>query len=296
MRRSPGCIPDTTSKFFLATSLYVGISAAAMMNLPRVAYAQAPLTFNVTQRSYDAMRTGWNQQETTLNVANVGSSSFKQLAQVLKLDGQIDAQPLLVTGQSITGQSSTHDVLYVATENNTVYALDASSGAILTQRNLGAPVTASSLVSGKCKNNASTIGIASTPAIDTSTNTMYVISFGVESSSPTYRLHALDLSTLADTIPAVQVAATHTLSNGTTYTFAGSYSRQRTALLLANGNVYAGFASYCDLRPDASRGWLLGWQTGTLLPLPTNQLNNQLQGIAPANVELGGAALLALSR
>src|SRR5271155_676589 len=174
MRRSPGCIPDTTSKFFLATSLYVGISAAAMMNLPRGAHAQAPLTFNVTQRSYDAMRTGWNQQETTLNVANVGSSSFKQLAQVLKLDGQIDAQPLLVTGQSITGQSSTHDVLYVATENNTVYALDASSGAILTQRNLGAPVTASSLVSGKCKNNASTIGIASTPAIDTSTNTMYV--------------------------------------------------------------------------------------------------------------------------
>ena len=106
MRRSPGCIPDTTSKFFLATSLYVGISAAAMMNLPRGAYAQAPLTFNVTQRSYDAMRTGWNQQETTLNVANVGSSSFKQLAQVLKLDGQIDAQPLLVTGSRSPGKAA----------------------------------------------------------------------------------------------------------------------------------------------------------------------------------------------
>ncbi len=248
-----------------------------MMNLPIGAHAQVHQKTNVTQRNYDAMRTGWNWQETTLNVANVGSSSFKQVAQVLNLDGQIDAQPLLVTGQSITGQNGIYDVLYVATENNTVYALDASTGAILTQRNLGAPVSASLLAGGACHNNPNSIGIASTPAIDTSTNTMYVITFGVESGSPTYRLHALDLSTLADTVPAVAVAATHTLSNGTTYTFSGTYSRQRSALLLANGNVYAGFASYCDLRPDASRGWLLGWQTGTLQPLPTAQLTNQLQ-------------------
>jgi hypothetical protein len=158
-----------------------------------------------------------------------------------------------------------------------VYALDATTGTILTQRNLGTPVKASTLVNGRCPTNASTIGIGSTPVIDTSTNSMYVISFGVESGSPTYRLHALDLSTLADTVPPVKVGATHTLSDGTTYTFSGSYSRQRAALLLANGNVYAAFSSYCDLRADASRGWLLGWQTGNLLPLPVAQLNNQLK-------------------
>jgi outer membrane protein assembly factor BamB len=261
----------------VVTTLYVGMTAAAMMDLPSGAQAQSPAKINVTQRSYDALRTGWNPQETTLNVANVGSSSFKQLAQVLNLDGQIDAQPLLVTGQSITGKTGTYDVLYVATENNTVYAFDATTGATLTQRNLGAPVKASNLVGGKCQNNASTIGIGSTPAIDTSTNTMYVITFGVESGSPKYRLHRLDLSTLADTVPPVVVAATHTLNNGSIYTFAGSYSRQRSALLLANGNVYAAFASYCDLRPDASRGWLLSWQMRTLQRLPTGQLNNRLQ-------------------
>jgi hypothetical protein len=72
------------------------------------------------------------------------------------------------------------------------------------------------------------------------------------------------------------VKASATLSNGTSYEFQPSASRQRPALLLANGNVYAGFGSFCDLAANRSRGWVLGWQAGTLTPLASNQLNNKL--------------------
>jgi len=68
------------------------------------------------------------------------------------------------------------------------------------------------------------------------------------------------------------VVASHTLTDGTTFTFNATYQRQRPALLLANSTVYAGFGSFCDKSPNLSRGWLLGWQTGTLTPLAANSL------------------------
>ena len=84
---------------------------------------------NVVTYHYDNLRTGWNQNETTLTAANVGSGSFG-LQQQVALDEQVDAQPLFISGQTIAGQG-THDVVYVATENNTIYAIDANSGSVL---------------------------------------------------------------------------------------------------------------------------------------------------------------------
>ncbi len=65
------------------------------------------------------------------------------------------------------------------------------------------------------------------------------------------------------------VAASHTLLDGTTFNFNATYQRQRPGLLLANGNIYAGFGSFCDFAANVSRGWLLGWSTGSLTPLTT---------------------------
>ena len=91
-------------------------------------------------------------------------------------------------------------------------------------------------------------------------------------SGPAYRLHALSLATLADTLPPRLVVASHTLTDGTVFNFNATYQRQRPGLLLVNGVVYAGFGSFCDFGANLSRGWLLGWQAGSLTPLAANQV------------------------
>jgi hypothetical protein len=225
--------------------------------------------FAVTTYHYDSKRTGVNTHETVLTPANVGSSSFGLLSTVT-LDDQVDAQPLMVPNVTITAGNSQgpHDVVYVVTENNTVYAIDTHSFAILLSVNLGTPVPKPL----GCVNNGPNVGINSTPVIDRSANTMYVIAYTNDASGPAYRIHALDLGNLTDKVTAQLIAASHTLTDGSTYTFNAKYQRQRPGLLLANGNVYAGFGSFCDYKPSLSRGWLLGWQTGTLTPLSANKI------------------------
>jgi len=223
----------------------------------------------VTTYHYDNNRTGWNQQETVLTPANVTSSSFG-LLHTVPLDDQVDGEPLLVPGVNITAGShqGKHDVVYVASESNTVYAIDAESGVVLLSPNFGAAVP----VPLGCGNNGPYVGINSTPVIDPASNTLYVIVYTNDAGGPTYRIHALDLGSLADKVKAVVVVASHTLTNGTTFNFNGAYQRQRPGLLLANGNVYAGFGSFCDFAANLSRGWLLGWSAGSLTPLPANQI------------------------
>ena len=77
-------------------------------------------------------------------------------------------------------------------------------------------------------------------------------------------------------MPSVVISASHTLTNGALFAFNATYQRQRPALLESNGNVYAGFGSFCDYAGSNSRGWLLGWQSGNLTPLPANRLNDML--------------------
>jgi hypothetical protein len=117
------------------------------------------------------------------------------------------------------------------------------------------------------------VGITSTPVIDLTSQTLFVIAY-VNGSPAIYQLHALNLSDLTDKVPAVTVAATHILSNGATYTFNAAVQRNRPALLESNGAIYAGFGSFCDFSANASRGWLLGWNVNTLTPGTANQLND----------------------
>jgi len=235
---------------------------------------------SVTTYHYDTYRTGWNNTETILTPANVASSSFG-LLQNVALDDQVDSQPLVVPGVTITAGTSQgqHDVVYVATEGNTIYAIDVHSGAVLLNPNFGAPVQ----YPLGCNNNGPNVGINSTPVIDPSSHTLYVIIYTQDATlGPTYRVHALDLGSLTDKVTPQIVSASHPLSNGTTFNFNATYQRQRPGLLLANGNVYAGFGSFCDFNANLSRGWLLGWNTGTLTPLPANRLND-LQPSSPNN-------------
>lgn len=248
--------------------------ARAIAGLLAVVAAQAIAAspVNVTTYHYDNLRTGWNAAETVLNPASVASANFKPLTFVA-LDDQVDTQPLLISGLDL-GARGTRDVLYVTTESNSVYALDAGSGQVLLKVNLGTPVPQSALPGG-CGNNGPNVGIDGTPVIDPAARLMYVIAYTFENQTPVYRLHALDLVTLTDRMAPVVVGAVGSLADGTSYAFRADSSRQRPALLLANGTVYAGFGSFCDINANLSRGWVLGWNAATLEPLAANRLNDQ---------------------
>jgi hypothetical protein len=229
--------------------------------------------FAVTTYHYDNFRTGWNADETSLTYDTVNSSSFG-LLHTVTLDDQVDAQPLVVPNETTSRGAAPgkHDVVYVATENDTIYAIDASSGTVLFQQHLGSPVPSPL----GCNNNGPNVGINSTPVIDQSANVMYVIAYTLDSGTPTYRIHELDLANLSDVIPPVVVSASHTLTDGSNFQFNATYQRQRPGLLESHGNIYAGFGSFCDFNASTSRGWLLGWQTGSLTPLAANRLNDVL--------------------
>jgi hypothetical protein len=233
-----------------------------------VGAADPAQAYDITTHHYDTGRTGWNRFETILTPTSVASGSFGLLSSVT-LDEQVDAQPLVVLHQVITGRGS-HDVVYVATENDTIYAIDAKSGAILLERNFGPPATQAEI--GGCSNNSTVIGIGSTPVIDVAAGRLYVVMANAEAGKPVFTIHALALADLTDEIPPVAVSASHTLSDGSTYSFNPAVTRQRPALLLAKGNVYAGFGSYCDQKASITRGWLLGWNATTLAPLAGNDL------------------------
>jgi hypothetical protein len=243
-------------------------------------FGAAASAASVTTYHGDSQRTGWNQQETVLTPAAVGSAAFKQLGNVA-LDAQIDAQPLYVAGQTITGQG-THNVVYVATENNTVYAIDADTGAILLQRNFGTPIQINQLP-GACDNNSNIVGITATPVIDATAQTLYVLVYSFENNAAIYRMRALDLRTLADKVTPVVVTGTGTLNpSNAKYNFNANYARSRAALLLSKGNVYAAFTSFCDFNANVARGWVLGWNASTLQPLPQPALLNR-QSSTPNN-------------
>jgi hypothetical protein len=232
-------------------------------------------TESVLTHHYVSFRTGWNSKETTLSPSVLTPDKFGLLKKV-ELDDendQVDAQPLIVADQPIDGKG-THTVVYVATESNAIYALDAYSGAQLAKATLGPAVP---LPLG-CNNNAKTVGINSTPVIDLAGRTLYVISYTLIGQKPTYRLHALDLATLKDKpelgSPQI-ISASGSLADKSTINFDASVQRQRAALLLANGNIYAGFAAFCDYQASRSRGWVLAWDMKTLRPAGKAQLSNK---------------------
>src|ERR1700731_3371542 len=210
----------------------------------------------------DLGRSGANPNETILTTSNVGSNSFGKLFS-LAIDGFTYAQPLYAPGVTLTNHG-THNVLYVATAHDSVYAFDADSGALYWRVSLGIPVPSSVIGT---ENILVEVGIISTPMIDASSGTLYVTAKTYENGAQIFRLHALDMASGAEKFGGpVEVAASVSGSGfgnvGGRLTFYAAIENQRAAVSLVNGIVYLAFGSHEDNGPY--HGWLLGYDAKTL--------------------------------
>jgi len=244
----------------------IAITAAGSVS---TAQAQIP---NVLTANYDNARTSENLNETILTTSAVSSGKFGKLFS-LPVDGQIYAQPLYLSGVVLADQS-THNVVYVATAHNSVYAFDADTpGPPLWTVNLGPSVPSSSYQSdtGPYTDIAPEIGIIGTPVIDPSTGTLYVVAATLENGSYIYRLHALDTVAGGERFGAPVVISAATKGTGVSSVngvvpFVPSQHLQRPGLLLLNGVVYVAFGSHGDY--GDYHGWIYAYNAaavGTLV-------------------------------
>jgi len=227
----------------------------------------APVAYaDVVTYHNDNSRTGQYTNETILTTSNVNSSGFGKLF-TLSVDSVIDAQPLYLSGVTVNGAS--HNVLYAVTENDSVYAFDADTGALLWQVSvLGSGESASD--TRGCSQITPTIGVTSTPVIDRSSGpngTIYVVAMSKKGSAYYQRLHALDITTGQEEFGGpVAVQARYPGSgddsrNGYVHFDPKQYA-ERAGLLLLNGVIYTAWTSHCDFRPYT--GWIIGYNESTL--------------------------------
>ena len=223
---------------------------------------------NVLTYHNDVARTGQNLAETTLSTSNVNSATFGKLFQAT-LDGLVDAQPLYVAGVSIPSHG-THNVLIAATENDSLYALDADTGAQLWKVALLATGETASDNRG-CGQVTPQIGITSTPVIwlkpGTTEGVIYAVAMSKDSSGNYHqRLHKMSLATGNPLAAAVEITGkypgTGDDSSGGYVLFDPKQYKERSGLLLLGGVVYLGWASHCDIPPYT--GWIMGYNATTL--------------------------------
>ncbi len=199
---------------------------------------------NITTFHNDNQRTGLNSQESTLTLGNVNTANFGKVG-FLAADGKVDAQPLYVSNVTINGAS--HNVVYVVSEHDTIYAFDAADGTVLWQT--------SALLQGEvpsddigCGSLTPEIGISATPVIDLTKGTMYFVAMSKTGTGTYYhRLHAVSISTGAE-MPGSPVELRAP----------GLDPKQvfvRAALVESKGSIYMAFASHCDYLPY--NGWVM---------------------------------------
>jgi hypothetical protein len=255
----------------------------------------------VTTQHNDLARTGANLSETILNTANVNGSGFGKLFS-RSVDGQIYAQPLYLSNVSVAGQGI-HNVVYVATEHNSVYAFDAdlpTQSAPLWQVNLGPPVPSGDICQGMSGSPfcpytdlVPEIGITSTPVIDPATDTLYLVARTKTSGKYQFMLHALDAASGAEKFGGpvsitASVPGRGAASRGGTVTFDARYHLNRPGLLLLNGVVYIAFGAVGEVPPF--HGWVMGYSAATLQQVAV--FNASPDGEA-AGIWAGGQALAA---
>ncbi len=253
---------------------------------------------NVLTHRYDNARTGANLNETILTPGVVASNFGKLYARTV--DGLIYAQPLYVSNVSIQGQGI-HNVVYVATMNDVIYAFDADSNAgsngaplwsvSFVNPSLGiTPVPVTDLAGGG--NIIGNVGIESTPVIDLPSNTIFLVVRTKENGSYVQRIHALDITSGAEQAnsPVVisgSVAGTGQGSVGNRLTFDSEVHNQRASLAIANNNLFIAWASHED--QNIYHGWVMTYdiaslqQTGIVCSTPNGAMGGiWMSGWAPA--------------
>ena len=240
------------------TAALSGVSGTASASVTAVAPPAPPAgAVSITTWHVDNNRSGLNDNEQTLTPANVVAASFGKLFSYL-VDGYVYGSPLILSNVKINGAA--HDVLYVATEHDSVYAFDADS------YGSGAPLWKTSLLeSGETPITNGPIqpyeGVTSTPVIDAASGTLYVVSAQKSSAGGSFRLHALDVTTGAEKFGGpVTISASVAATNGSAVNGVDTLNTsciQRAALLFANGDVYIGFGG-------CPTGWLLAYSGSSL--------------------------------
>jgi hypothetical protein len=225
-----------------------------------LALSAAVLCGQMVTSQFDNSRTSANLHETTLTPANVNAAHFGKLFS-LKVDGDIYAQPLYVPHLTIPGKGN-HNVLFVATEHDSVYAFDADRAAepLWHVSFLKSGVSTVRAGDVACPFIQPEIGITPTPVIDLETATIFVLARTTEGggilTSPSYvqRLHALSLTTGAEKSGGpVQIKAPG---------FHNVRELPRAGLLLTNGQVILTWGSSCDVGPY--HGWVMAYDKNTL--------------------------------
>jgi len=219
---------------------------------------------------YNVFRQGATMQETTLTPSNVNMNTFGKI-NFFTVDGKVDAQPLFLNKQFISGTLS--DTLYVVTENDSAYAFSANSGRQFWHTSV---LQSGESPSGNhgCGQISPTIGITDTPVIDKRAGPNGAIFFVAmtKDSSGTYhqRLHALDLTNGTELFGGpTEIQATYPgtgdgSQNGQVIFAAGQYA-ERAAILEFGTTLYITFTSHCDQRPYT--GWVMAYDARSLLQL-----------------------------
>jgi hypothetical protein len=315
-QKNGSAIPGATSSTYLTaatTAAYNGalFSVAVSNSAGSVASSNATLTVNppsdttldVTTYHNDNGRTGQNLNEASLTLANVNQNTFG-LNKIVTLDGRVDAQPLFLSSLSPAGQG-THNVVYAVTEHDSVYALDAVTGAVLWQVSTLSDGETPSDPRG-CGQVSPEIGITSTPVIDRTrgpNGAIYVVAMSKNSAGSYFqRLYAFDIASGAQlfggphTITATY-PGTGDNSSGGNVIFDPAQYKERAGLLMIGGQIYTTWASHCDNRPYT--GWIMSFDANTLAAINVLNLTPNgsdgamwMSGAAPAADANGNIILL----
>lgn len=246
--------------YALVSSAYANVVRAAP------AHQGAPSNTAVLTYKYDTLRTGQNPNETILNTGNVNASHFgKKLS--YSVDGEVYAEPLFMPNVNING--SMHNVVFVATENDSVYAFDADTKSTLWHASFINPpnITAVPSKDTGCSDLTPEIGITSTPVIDGNAGILYAVAETKENGQYFQRLHAVNITTGKEEPGSPVTISAKVKGNGDGskhghISFNALKQLQRPGLLLLNGVVYIAWASNCDIGPY--HGWVMGYNASTL--------------------------------
>jgi hypothetical protein len=289
MPKHAGC---TKPWLFAASALLLGAAAPAAPNpatrmhlsahkptpstLPPPHYAGNAATrlqrvysgtkIDVTTYHYDGYRTGWNPTETDLTPAAVADSAQFGLLATLQVDGNVLAEPLLVSNVKLPGHV-VRDLLIVATGHDSVYAFDAQTYQIVWQVSLGTPQSSADV---GCYDVQPEYGVSGTPVIvrhgdDAS---IYLVA-ATEPQRGVFvsKLHRLSVATGQDVVAPVVISPSATLNDGSHVTFDPQNQWNRPGLAYASKSIYIAIGSHCDNNGGQITGWLLRYDPTDLSAL-----------------------------